>query len=177
MCVLFVCMRACAFFGIVCAFESGAHLESHRGVSCPKAWVMLVFCLRKLTFAKKSPQLRAASTSRRPPADAVHTTDLSHAHRVVGVGTAVRASPAQALMWARGSSCGGGGGGRGAVRGGGGRGCGGEGRLAIPRVFVQSVASQRRRVPGPVQECRILQAVQKSSLCKNIERERDPSHL
>ena len=61
----------------------------------------------------------------------------------------------------------------GAVRGGGGRGCGGEGRLAIPRVFVQSVASQRRHVPGPVQECRILQAVQKSSLCKNIERERE----
>ena len=84
-------------------------------------------------------------------------------------------SLAQALMWARGSSCGGGGGGRGAVRGGGGRGCGGEGRLAIPRVFVQSVASQRRHVPGPVQECRILQAVQKSSLCKNIERERPKS--
>ena len=30
----------------------GAHLESHRGVSCPGAWVMLVFRLRKLTFAK-----------------------------------------------------------------------------------------------------------------------------
>ena len=28
-------------------------LESHRGVSCPGAWVMLVFRLRKLTFAKK----------------------------------------------------------------------------------------------------------------------------
>ena len=111
LCVLCVCMHACAFGGVFA-------------------------CLKKNKSTTKSRTVRRLSPRRSCGPAAAH----AEVETVEG----------------------------GAVRGGGGRGCGGEGRLAIPRVLFKRCLSERRHVPGPVQEFRILQAVQKSSLCKNI---------